>query len=170
VCTLLLVAGGALALAVALLVLLRPASRERVGEAPASRSARTPEADALMILRDWDRERSAAYASGSAARLRELYVPGAAVGAADLHVLRGWTGRGLRVGGMRMQVLALSVLGTSPDRVTLRVTDRLTGAVARGSGGPLLLPRDRASTRELTLVRGEGRWRVAAVHAAAGTR
>jgi hypothetical protein len=123
----------------------------------------------LRLLRGWDRERSEAYATGSASRLRALYVPGAAVGAADLRVLHGWTRRGLRVSGMRTQVLALSVLDASPDRMRLRLTDRLTGAVARGRGGPVLLPRDRASTRELTLVRGGRRWRVAAVRDAPGT-
>jgi hypothetical protein len=163
VCTLVLVSGGVLALAVALLVLVRPASRGPAGEATAPRTAGTTEAEALRLLRSWDRERAVAYATGSASRLRALYVPGAAVGVADLRVLHGWSRRGLRVSGMRTQVLALSVLDASPDRMTLRLTDRLTGAVARGGGVPVLLPRDRPSTRELTLVRGQGRWRVAAV-------
>ena len=180
-CTLLLVSGVVLALAVALLVLVRPASRGPAGEASAPQASRSAdveapglartagreEAEALRLLRDWDRGRSAAYARGSAPQLRALYVPGAAVGAADLRVLHGWTRRGLRVSGMRTQVLALSVLGASPERVSLRVTDRLTGAVARGRGGRVLLPRDRASTRELTLVRGgDRRWRMAAVREA----
>jgi hypothetical protein len=167
VCTLLLVSGVVLALAVALLVLLGPAGRDAGTRAPAARRAGRAEAEALRLLRDWDRGRSAAYARGSAPQLRALYVPGAAVGAADLRVLHGWTRRGLRVSGMRTQVLALSVLGASPERVSLRVTDRLTGAVARGRGGRVLLPRDRASTRELTLVRGgDRRWRMAAVREA----
>lgn len=179
-CTLLLVSGGVLALAVALLVLVRPVGgRGPTVEAPAPRTSRSAggeaprlpraagTAEALRLLRDWDRGRSAAYARGSAPQLRALYVPGAAVGAADLRVLHGWTRRGLRVSGMRTQVLALSVLGASPERVSLRVTDRLTGAVARGRGGRVLLPRDRASTRELTLVRGgDRRWRMAAVREA----
>jgi hypothetical protein len=170
VCTLLLVSGGVLALAVALLVLVRPASRGPAGEVPRlPGTARTAEAEALRLLRGWDRERSEAYATGSASRLRALYVPGAAVGAADLRVLHGWTHRGLRVSGMRTQVLALSVLEASPRLMRLRLTDRLTGAVARGSGGPVLLPRDRASTREVTLVRGGRRWRVSAVRDAPGT-
>ena len=178
-----LVSGGVLALAVALLVLVRPANLGLAGEASAPRTSRsaegeapglprtvgTAEAEALRLLRSWDRERSVAYATGSASRLRALYVPGAAVGAADLRVLHGWTHRGLRVSGMRTQLLALSVLDASPGLMRLRLTDRLTGAVARGSGGPVLLPRDRASTRELTLVRGGRRWRVSAVRDAPGT-
>ena len=117
---------------------------------------------AAAVLRTWDRRRAAAYAVGSAEGLRALYVGGA--GSSDVRLLEGYRSRGWRVVGMRMQVLALAVTSRESSRLRLRVTDRLVGAVAIRAGERVRLPRDRASTRRLTLVRGrDGVWRVAAV-------
>jgi hypothetical protein len=56
------------------------------------------------------------------------------------------------------------VLARGPDRLLLRVTDRLVAAEAVGAAGATPLPRDRADTRVLTLRRGsDGAWRMAAV-------
>ena len=49
--------------------------------------------------------RSRAYARGDGAALADLYVAGSRTGAADRAVLRGYRERGLRVTGMRTQVL-----------------------------------------------------------------
>lgn len=134
------------------------------------RSAPTPpapsriDASALQLLHSWDERRAAAYAAGSARALSDLYVPGSAAGRADLRVLRDYRARALRVAGMRMQVLAVSVLASRPGRRRLQVTDQLVGAVAVRGRRRLPLPRDRPSTRALTLMRGsDGRWRVADV-------
>jgi hypothetical protein len=119
---------------------------------------------ALRTLRAWDRSRARAYATGSPARLRRLYVVGSTAGAADLRLLDAYRSRGLRVLGMRTQVLALAVLEARPDRWALRVTDRLARAVAVQGGRRLDLPRDRSSTRVITLMRGaDARWRVSSV-------
>ena len=117
------------------------------------------------MLRDWDRARARAYAAVDVARLRMLYAAGASAGLADARMLRSYTRRGLQVEGMRMQLLAVRVLAHAPRRWRLRVTDRLYGAVAVDAfGGRLVLPRDQASTRVVTLVRRSGgRWQVAAV-------
>ena len=137
-------------------------------EADAGRATGSPETAALNVLHEWDQRRAAAYATGSVRRLRELYVPGSEAGSADLRVLRAYQGRHLRVTGMRMQVLGLAVLRTRPGDWRLRVTDRLVGATAVGAGGRLRLPRDRASTHVVTLMRGaDGRWCVASVADAA---
>lgn len=122
------------------------------------------EASALDVLHQWDVQRSAAWAAGSARRLRDLYVAGSGAGASDVRLLRDYRARGYRVEGMRMQVLALRLLEERPDRLRVEVTDRLDGAVAVHAGRRLTLPTDRPSTRTVTLVRGaDGTWRVAAV-------
>lgn len=117
------------------------------------------------VLRSWDDARSAAFASGDVAALRGLYVPGSAAGTADVRTLRAYLGRGLRVEGMRMQVLSLDVLSRDGGRLRLQVTDRLAdGAVAVGAGTGVALPADAASTRVVELVRADdGSWRVASV-------
>lgn len=117
---------------------------------------------AVEVLRGWDEARAAAYASGSVASLRELYARGA--GASDVRLLRSYLRRGYRVEGMRMQLLAVTVLAHRPGRWLLRVTDRLAGAEAVRYDERVALPRDRASTRTVRLARAEdGRWRVVAV-------
>jgi hypothetical protein len=127
-----------------------------------ARPAATQGRPAVEVLRGWDEARAAAYASGSVASLRELYAGGAA--ASDVRLLRSYLRRGYRVEGMRMQLLAVTVLAHRPGRWLLRVTDRLVGAVAVGYGVRVELPRDRASTRTVRLARGaDGRWRVVAV-------
>jgi hypothetical protein len=118
------------------------------------------------VLRAWDRRRAAAYAASSSRALRAAYVPGSRAGVADLALLGAYRDRGWRVVGLHTQVLALTVLRHSPRRWRLRVTDRLAGGVAVRGGERVSLPRDLASTRVVTLVRGaDGRWRVAAVRA-----
>lgn len=62
-----------------------------------------------------------------------------------------------------MQVLAVKVLAHAPGRWRLRVTDRLTGAVAVGEDVRLPLPRDEASTGLVTLRLRDGSWKVASV-------
>lgn len=119
------------------------------------------------VLRSWDRARARAYAAGDLASLRALYVDGARAGTSDARLLRAYLSRGLRVHGMRMQLLGVEVLRREPGLLRLRVTDRLVGGVAVGPTGAYArgapLPRDTASTRVLELRRQlpGGRWRVA---------
>lgn len=139
----------------------RPAAVETRPARPA-RPAAVEARPAVEVLRGWDEARAAAYASGSVGSLRELYGRGA--GASDVRLLRSYLRRGYRVEGMRMQLLAVTVLAHRPGRWLLRVTDRLAGAEAVGYDERVALPRDRASTRTVRLARGEGgRWRVVAV-------
>jgi hypothetical protein len=158
-----------LALAVAVVVAavtLLPGHDPRPVTEPARTAAAARPADVpvVALLRRWDERRAAAYASGSPRRLADLYVAGSGAGAADLGVLRGYRARGWRVTGMRMQLLAVRVLERDPRRVVVDVTDRLDGAVAVRRGHRLVLPRDRSSSRRITLVRAaDGQWRVAVV-------
>jgi hypothetical protein len=123
--------------------------------------SRPAESSALRVVRRWDTLRARAYARADLAALADLYVPGSRTAAADLAVLRGYRERGLRVTGMRTQVLAARVLHESARRIIVLVTDVLLDAVARDRNGHRwVLPHDRASTRRVVLVARDGTWRV----------
>jgi hypothetical protein len=135
-----------------------PAARRSVA------ASRGHVAQALRVLASWDGRRGDAYAAGSAAALGRLYVPGSSAGAADVRLLRAYRSRGLRVVGLRTQVLALVVEQRAGNRWRLRVTDRVVGAVAVSGGRRLPLPRDASSVRVVTLVRSPGRgWQASSV-------
>jgi hypothetical protein len=133
---------------------------------PAAVEARAAEPYAVHVLRAWDARRSRAYAHADGAALADLYVAGSRTGAADLAVLRGYRARGLRVTGMRTQVLAARVLRESGKRLVLRVTDVLVDAMAGdGRRARWALPHDRPSTRRVVLVLVRGTWLVAEAYA-----
>lgn len=168
---------GAAVLAVALIGGIAWVGSERDPSAESPPTAVKPawaaaaDSPASDVLRGWDRRRAAAYASGDVSALRGLYVAGARAAGQDLRMLRAYTRRGLHVEGMRMQLLEVQVLVEKPDRYQLRVTDRLVGAVAVGSEARWRLPRDKASTRVITLERtsADAPWLVAAVRAPSGS-
>lgn len=113
------------------------------------------------VLHAWDERRAAAWAAGDPRALIALYTRGSSAGERDVAMLRAWSARGLRVEGLRMQLLAVDVHRRTPDRLVLGVTDRLVGAVAEP--GALPLPRDRASAHVVTMRWVEGEWRVSSV-------
>ncbi len=159
---LVLTALGAVTVAVVQVVVRDPATGPARASAPAPGAAR-PDAAGLGVLRAWDEERAAAWSRGDPAALRDLYAARSRAGRRDVAMLRAWTARGLRVRGMRMQVLALEVVRRRGDRLVLAVTDRVAGAVAVGPGVRYELPRDAPSAHTVALVRAAGEWRVAAV-------
>lgn len=122
---------------------------------------------ALTVLRGWDVRRAAAWAAGDEAALAVLYTDGSAAGRRDLAMLGHYGARGLRVRGMRTQVLAGKVRSRTAGRIVLVVTDRLAHAVAVGRGTQVVLPRDLATRRTIVLRRVAGEWRVARVWAQA---
>ncbi|WP_193605240.1 hypothetical protein [Nocardioides dongkuii] len=140
----------------------RVASSATAAAAPDT-EARTPRTGALAVLAAWDQRRSEAWADGDAAALADLYEPGSTAGRRDLAMLRAWRERGLRVTGLRMQVLDAEVIDTADARLVLRVTDRVAAARAVGRGLDATLPADRPTTRQITLVRHAEGWRVADV-------
>ncbi len=119
--------------------------------------------DPLTVLHDWDRRRSAAWATGDAAALRALYASGSVAARRDVRLLRGYLDRGLRVEGLTTQVLDAEVLSLSARRLVVSVTDRVVGGVAIGPGSATALPRGAPVSRRVTLVRGGRGWVVAAV-------
>jgi hypothetical protein len=124
-------------------------------------------ADALSLLREWDRHRSQAWADGDAAMLTDLYTHASRTGRRDRAMLAAYAARGLRVTGLRTQVLDASLRSWAPDRVTLEVTDRAVGAQAVGRGVRIPLPLDRPTTRVISLRRVSGEWLVDEVTGAA---
>lgn len=118
---------------------------------------------ALTALHAWDRLRAAAWADADAVALRRLYLPGSAAGEEDVRLLRDYRSRGLRVAGLRTQVLAAEVRSQQPDRLVVAVTERFAGAVAVGPRTHVTLPRGTPRDRVVVLVRRLDRWVVAAV-------
>jgi hypothetical protein len=139
----------------------RAAKPDRATTAPRRRVA------ALAVLGAWDVRRAAAWAAGDEAALAALYTDGSAAGRRDRAMLGRYVARGLRVRGMRMQVLAGKVRSRTAGRIVLVVTDRLAHAVAVRRGTRVVLPRDRATRRTIVLRRVAGEWRVAQVWAQA---
>ncbi|NYE38675.1 hypothetical protein F4692_003825 [Nocardioides cavernae] len=113
------------------------------------------------VLAAWDARRARAWAEADVRGLARLYVEGSRAGRADVRLLRHYRERGLRVEGLTTQVLALEVVERGPRRLELVVTDRVVGGEAVGGATAVALPGDRASTREVVLVRGAGgAWQV----------
>ena len=133
---------------------------------PALTSGVGDEQRALGVLREWDARRSRAWAAGDRAALADLYVVGSAAGRRDRRMLAAWTQRGLRVRGLRTQLLAVHVRREGPRRLVLRVSDRVVGGVATGRGRRLLLPRDSVTRHVVGLRLVSGEWRVDEVRAA----
>ena len=123
--------------------------------------------DPADVLRAWDGRRARAYAAGDRAALRALYLPGSAAGSRDVDLLRRYTDRSLRVVGLQTQLLTVHVQRRAPGRLVLRVTDRVTGATAVSRGARIRLPASAPRARQVTLVRRDGRWVVAAVRRSA---
>lgn len=120
-------------------------------------------AEALALLHAWDRRRSHAWTQADPAALAELYTRGSRTGRHDRAMLAAYRARGLRVTGLRTQVLGARLRSWAPCRVTLEVVDRVVGGHAVGGGVRVPLPRDRSSTRVISLRRVAGAWRVAEV-------
>lgn len=114
----------------------------------------------VAVLRAWDARRGAAWAAGDTAALDSLYAAGSAAGEADVAMLRAWRARGLRVTGLRPQLLAVEVVARGPGRLIVRVTERLGRAVAVGPGVRRVLPISAPATRRVELRRDGGGWRV----------
>jgi hypothetical protein len=120
-------------------------------------------ADALALLHAWDRRRSEAWTRSDPGALADLYTRGSRTGRHDRAMLAAYIARGLRVTGLRTQLLGARVRSWAPRRVTLEVVDRVVGARAVGGGVRIPLPRDRPSTRVISLRRVSGAWCVAEV-------
>jgi hypothetical protein len=159
-----LVLAGLLALTTVAVVAVPVASlvRDEAARPPAVTTAGAPAAPvgsrALRVLHGWDRRRAGVWAHGEPRALGGLYAAASEAGTADQAMLARYRERGLRVRAMRRQTLVVRVLSDQPRRLTLRVTDRLTSAVAVGHGVEQALPAGRLTTSTLTFRRTERGW------------
>lgn len=134
----------------------------RGGEVPVEQR---PAVRAAAVLRAWDVRRARAWAAGDPRALRRLYTSGSAAGRRDLAMLAAWNRRGLRVRGLRVQLVAVEVRVAERDRLRLRVADRLVGGWVGAGADRVRLPADRRSRRTVELRRGSADrvWRVHSV-------
>jgi hypothetical protein len=116
-----------------------------------------------VVLSGLDALRARAYAELRPGLLRRVYTPGSRVLRRDRAILLRYRQRGLRVVGLRMQVLALREEARRDGRVVLGVRDQLTGGTLVGATVRRLLPDDAPDARAITLRRSQGRWRISAV-------
>jgi hypothetical protein len=135
----------------------------RVAARPVAHARPTPETRALTLLRRWDRQRSSAWASGDRRGLARLYVSGSRTGRRDAADLGRWVDRGLRVTGLRQQVVSCQVVRAVPSSVTVEVVDRTVDGVAEGHGRRTAVPTSAWATHRIRLVRARGHrgWQVA---------
>lgn len=160
------VAAGVLALGVAagaLAAAVVPGGSDRPSAAVSRATPTAGVADGLAVLAAWDRRRAAAWAGGDPAALRALYTRDSRAGRRDRAALAAYADRGLRVVGLRSQLLAGRVVDRARGRLVLRITDRLARATAVGAKTRVVLPAAVPRRREIVLRRSTGRWRVASV-------
>jgi len=170
-----LLLGGLVLLAGVALVVARPGRSDETGPpvpvtqvesvTPAPVPAPRGEVQAAVVLREWDQRRATVWAEGGEGELTALYVPGAAAGRRDVAMLASWRARGLRVEGLRTQVLDLQLLARGPGRLEVQVVDRVVAGTAVGPGVRRPLPQDAPSTRRVVLRDGPAGWQVARVSA-----
>lgn len=123
--------------------------------------AATSGSPAAGVLHEWDVRRAAAWESADPAALRATYTPHSSAGRADVAMLRAWRERGLRIEGLRMQLLSVEVVSARHDRLVVDVADRVAAGVVVPGGAPL--PRDEVTRHRMVLRQVEGEWLVAAV-------
>ena len=128
--------------------------------APTSRWAR--------VLTGLDRRRALAYASAEPKSLRNVYARASTALTADRRMLRAYSERGITLTGVRLDLLAVRLVGRGSHWVRLRVIDQLRRPVAHAAGATMLLPQDQPTRWLIGLRRNAGGWRIANVHRLAG--
>jgi hypothetical protein len=118
---------------------------------------------ALAVLHGWDGQRARAWAESDVSALRSLYVPRSTAASSDVRLLRSYTARGLVVRRIVTQVFGARVLRSTPERLVIRVLDRVAGGRVDDGHRVLALPSSRPVVRRIVLERERGTWRVAAV-------
>ncbi|WP_181311255.1 hypothetical protein [Nocardioides campestrisoli] len=116
--------------------------------------------DHVELVRAWDRRRAEAWAKGEPRLLRPLYTPDSRTGRRDVRMLDRYRERGLRVEGLRTQLLSVRAVREEADLLVLEVTDRVSAAEVVGEGLRRELPADAPSRREITWRQETGEWLV----------
>jgi len=125
-----------------------------------TRPAQSPVLRASAVLRAWDGRRAAAWSHADAGALSRLYTPRSRAGRSDVRDLHRWHRRGLRVVGLRQQVVRLVVRAETSYRLVLTVTDRTVDAIAVGHHRRTALPASAWARHRIRLRRAHGTWLV----------
>ena len=147
--------------AVLLVVALAVLPASAAGTGPSSRGAEVRHA--LAVLHEWDAQRARAWAGSDERALARLYARGSTAARADVRLLRSYTARGFVVRRIVTQVFGLRVLRSTPQRLVVRLLDRVAGGEVVGPGGMLPLPSTRPVVRRIVLEHDRGGWQVASV-------
>ena len=137
-----------------------PASAASTGVAPGPRGEVR---HALAVLHGWDQRRARAWAGSDAGALDALYLEGSTAARADVRLLRSYTARGFVVRRLVTQVFGLRLLRDEPNRLVVRVLDRLAGGEVAAHDRVVPMPSTRPVVRRIVLVRVSGSWRVSSV-------
>lgn len=120
------------------------------------------------VLGHLDAVRSEAFGLGDLALLTTVYVTGSDPLERDAAALVELAGAGVRAEGLRLVVDEAAVVDAGDDEVVLRVVDRMPGyRLVRADGSVVEVRAGRGpATWFVTLVGGEGTWRIAEISAA----
>jgi hypothetical protein len=132
---------------------------------PAAPAAAGADGVWLPVLDRLDAQRARAFAAADPALLAAVYVPGAAVGAADTAAVRALAADGHRAQGVRHEVRSVRVRSATAQRVELRVVDVLSPQVVTDVDGAEVqaLPGRGPAAFDVTLVGAGDGWRISAV-------
>jgi hypothetical protein len=146
---------------------VRPSSSPAATPSPsrAAAQARTdPAAGWVAVLATLDAARSRAFAAGDEAALSAVYVPGSPAGRRDAAELAWLAGAGVRAAGLLLETTAVRLVGRSPGRVQLSVTDVLAAYRLVDARGRVVARPAGRGARTWTVVLGRagprGPWRV----------
>jgi eukaryotic-like serine/threonine-protein kinase len=131
----------------------------------AADEARTePTAGWVRVLTALDTARSRAFAAGDEAALSAVYLPTSPAGRRDAAELARLAGAGVRAAGLRLDTTSVRLVGRSPGRVQLRVTDVLPAYRLVDARGRVVAQPEGRGARTWTVVLGRagsrGPWRV----------
>jgi hypothetical protein len=158
--------GGRAIAAVAPTPTRSPRPSPSASAAPTRLAAPAPQPSSwTAVVTALDRARARAFATGQAAALAAVYVPGSSAYSADLSTVSSLASRGLRARGFGSTVQRVTPMSGTPRTERLRVVDRLSGyslvtasGAVEGSGAARPA---RAFT--MTLASVDGQWRIAAI-------
>ena len=141
-----------------------PRASSTAPSAAAASPAASP-ADWRQVLAGLDARRSEAFARGESLALARVYAPGSAPLARDTDALRRLAVSGITAPGLRLEVSEVRAVSAEPERVVLRVVDRLPAHDLIARDGTVREHRAGRGPQawQIVLVPSSGEWRIAAV-------
>jgi hypothetical protein len=133
-----------------------------------TRQPTRPTTDWRTVVQQLDQRRDRAFALGDLAPLRAIYTARSKALAVDVAALRALAARNLHARGLRLDVVSVTVVGTSAERTSLHVVDRMPAYDIVDGRGRVAAHRGPRGMRgwRLDLARVGANWRIASVRAA----